>query len=46
MISDAVKLQEGARIPGESRLKLDLIDIPADLWKTVLKLTKNQNREI
>jgi (2R)-3-sulfolactate dehydrogenase (NADP+) len=40
-ISDAVKDQDGARIPGASRIKLDPIDIPNDLWKTVLKLAKN-----
>ena len=40
-VSDAVKKQDGARIPGASRLELDLIDVPDSLWEIVLKLVKN-----
>ena len=40
-VSDAVKKQDGARIPGASRLELDLIDVPDSLWEIVLKLVKD-----
>jgi (2R)-3-sulfolactate dehydrogenase (NADP+) len=37
-VADAVKKQDGARIPGASRIKLDVIDVPDELWDIVLKL--------
>ena len=40
-VSDAVKKQDGTRIPGASRLELDLIDVPDSLWEIVLKLVKD-----